>query len=996
MKSSSLKNRILSIMLMAIMVLGTLGFFASEEVRAATKSVESYSYTITPIVSPLNVYYYVKTDNPDPSSFRFVDKTSKYFTKYNGFNGVIGLVDRVFSDVVYEKTSNFRVKGGYIFRNVTEDADGGTLTLQKKNSSGKYVDTSVKVNSSSVKDRYDYLLDSYTKKSQSFFDKMDALYKGLLEVAVYPKRIFKQGAKSEAYPYPYLQTYKDYLGVGITDNYEVYKESKYALLSELNLYSMDIQLFSDAMLSLAYKVGGDFTYTRDDRSTWTLRITHNGETRTYVGEGAGGYDPLFSDSIPKLFRFSGTSGDMATSPTIKKLKEKYVSVSGDSAKVLDHQRSQLTGEIFKSRIGGGSWIITACGAPKYNLLDTVDGTRKIDEEHGGSAFSYISNTYKGNPLAMMDAWVEGRYIGANYIYDPGAKFKDYPKASIILRNQKYTDVKGEEHEQDLIYKYDSSTDTWRATFYYFVEGKYNYKTDVLPDQFILTRKQVNALKVDKNTDKVPTQGYIYDGTKPPGTTYKHIPVTSVSVSKSVTINQGEEGDINISIKPANATLKDCTVTTSNLSVVNVSNNGKIYGNGAGTAVVAVKTFDGGYTAKCNVTVLPAIQSIKIKGNYENDAVKINVGSTLSLAVEITPKSASPKNLVWTSDDPKVAKVDSNGKVTALSEGMALIRVAAGEKVAHLTVLVTKKSVTPPPATATIRRLAGQDRYETGRKIGVAYKTDSKQSKFNAVVIARGDNFPDALAGGYLAKSLNAPILVWREKNHKDIESFIKSNVKSGSTIYLLGGEAVVSNAVKSGLSNYKFKRLGGSDRYETNTKILTSAKFTKGEILVCDAASYQNALVASATGKPLLLVTGTGLRRPQIEYLSRLNKNNIKFTIIGNTKSVSSEIQNQLKNYGTDVTRISGYSPDEISAKVASKYFSNPTEIMLAVDYSFPDGLCGSVLAVENKAPLFLVSENSYAKTKAYCNKLTVKRVTVLGGEALVSDKVAKEIAKIK
>ena len=1000
MKSSSLKNRILSILLMAIMTLGTLGFFASEEVRAATKSVESYSYTITPIVSPFNVYYYVKTDNPDPTSFRFVDKTSKYFTKYNGYNGIINVVSRIYADVTYEKTSTFRVKGGYIFRNVTEDSDGGSLMLQKKNANGSFSDTSVKVNCAAVKDRYDYLLDTYTKKSMSFMDKMDALFKGILQIAVYPKRIYKQGAKSEAYPYPYISTSKDYEGLGLMDNYEIYKETKYALLSELNLYSYDTQMLSDALLVLADRLGVNYDYTRDEGATWKLSITYNGETKTYVGEGAGGYDPLFSDSIPKLFKFSGASSDLATGATIKKLRDKYVSISADCAKVLDNQRSQLTGEIFKNRIGGGSWIMTASGVPKYNLENTVEGTKKFDEAHGGSAFAYVSNTYKGNPLAMMDAWVDGRYVGKHYTYEAGAKFSDHPKASIILRNQTYVDSKGDEHTQDLVYKYDSATDTWRATFYYFIEGKYNYKTDVLPDQFILTRKQVNAIKPDKNTNTVPSSGYIYDGTKAPGTSFKHVAVTGVSVTKSITIREGEEASIDVQVKPSNATVKDFTITSSDITIANISNNGKVYGNSAGKAVVTVKTFDGGYTAKCTVTVVPEIESIKIKGNYENNAVKIKVGETLSLGVEIKPKTADLNKVVWTSDDTKVAKVDSSGKVTGLSEGMALIRATAGDKFAYLTVRVSKSggsvTPTPEPGTTKIRRIYGDDRYMTAMAIADAYKQDSNQSKFNALVIARGDNYPDALAGAYLAKSLNAPILIWREKAHSDISTYIKKNVKTGSTIYILGGTAVVSDDVKKGLSGYRFKRLAGADRFETNTKILEQAKFKKGEILVCDALTYQNALISSATGKPILLVTGNGLRAPQKAFLSKLSKKDIQITIIGNTKSVSSGIETELKAYASKVTRITGSNPDQISAKVAAAYFSKPKEVMLAVDNAFPDGLCGSILAIQNKAPLCLVSESSYSKTKAYANKFTLDRVTVFGGGSLVTDKVAKSIANIK
>ena len=51
---------------------------ATEETALAKASATGYSYTITPLLAPFNEYFFVKTDNPDPTSFRFTDKTSAY------------------------------------------------------------------------------------------------------------------------------------------------------------------------------------------------------------------------------------------------------------------------------------------------------------------------------------------------------------------------------------------------------------------------------------------------------------------------------------------------------------------------------------------------------------------------------------------------------------------------------------------------------------------------------------------------------------------------------------------------------------------------------------------------------------------------------------------------------------------------------------------------------------------------------------------------------
>jgi len=58
------------------------------------------------------------------------------------------------------------------------------------------------------------------------------------------------------------------------------------------------------------------------------------------------------------------------------------------------------------------------------------------------------------------------------------------------------------------------------------------------------------------------------------------------------------------------------------------------------------------------------------------------------------------------------------------------------------------------STATTHRLQGEDRYKTAIAISTAGWTTSEN-----VVLATGQNFPDALSATPLAKQLNAPILL---------------------------------------------------------------------------------------------------------------------------------------------------------------------------------------------------------------------------------------------
>lgn len=93
-----------------------------------------------------------------------------------------------------------------------------------------------------------------------------------------------------------------------------------------------------------------------------------------------------------------------------------------------------------------------------------------------------------------------------------------------------------------------------------------------------------------------------------GTLNKKVNVTSVTVTPSV-LNfnaTGMTAQLTYTVSPANATDKNVTYTSSDPSVATVSAAGVVTAKGNGTAVITVRTNDGGKTATCTVTVsIPA-------------------------------------------------------------------------------------------------------------------------------------------------------------------------------------------------------------------------------------------------------------------------------------------------------------------------------------------------------------------------------------------------------
>ncbi len=296
------------------------------------------------------------------------------------------------------------------------------------------------------------------------------------------------------------------------------------------------------------------------------------------------------------------------------------------------------------------------------------------------------------------------------------------------------------------------------------------------------------------------------------------------------------------------------------------------------------------------------------------------------------------------------------------------------------------------------RLAGSHRWNTALKVADEMKANLDVEKFDAIIIASGNGFADALAGSYLSTVKSAPILLsWGnggkfEYLDTDNIDYIKENLSEDGVVYLLGGTSAVPELYETELSDYEVKRLGGKDRFETNLMILEEAGVAAGsEILVCTSTNFADSLSASATGKPILLVFNESgkLYGDQPEYLAGLE--NCTFTVIGGESAVSEELAAAAGEYG-DVERLAGGNRFETSVLVAEKYFEAPETAVLAYAWNYPDGLCGGALAYSMGAPLILTMTGYEAQAVAYAESVGLTTGIVLGGDSLISDAAVRAI----
>ena len=302
--------------------------------------------------------------------------------------------------------------------------------------------------------------------------------------------------------------------------------------------------------------------------------------------------------------------------------------------------------------------------------------------------------------------------------------------------------------------------------------------------------------------------------------------------------------------------------------------------------------------------------------------------------------------------------------------------------------ITWVSYDPEASSHNIVRLSGKTRYETAFSIANQLKENLNIEKFETVVVAYGQNFPDALTGSYLAAVKNAPILLTESSKDGEVIAYIQENLAAGGKVYILGGSAAVTEAFETMAKElgYDVQRVKGSNRYDTNLEILKEAGMSADqEILIATGTNYADSLSASATGLPMVLV-GTVLTDAQKQFLGTTSG---KFVILGGTAAVSEAVEAELAAIGT-VERVKGKNRYETSVVIAQRYFENPDAVVLAYANGFPDGLCGGALAVSMHAPLILTSDGSPAAADAYVEGITTGVVT--GGTARISDKTAAAI----
>ena len=191
-------------------------------------------------------------------------------------------------------------------------------------------------------------------------------------------------------------------------------------------------------------------------------------------------------------------------------------------------------------------------------------------------------------------------------------------------------------------------------------------------------------------------------------------------------------------------------------------------------------------------------------------------------------------------------------------------------------------------------------------------------------VARGDNYPDALAASPLAAAWRAPIILARPGT---VAPALPSQV---TRVTILGQADVVSAGIESTLKTQlgasNVSRLGGATRYET-AAMIAGAGVTGGlswnGVGITTGENFPDALggsaLAGAVGGPLLLVRATAIPEVTRAEIRRLGANMVY--VLGGSGAIEDVVVAELRAMlGNDnVKQLEGPTRYETAAKVAEE-----------------------------------------------------------------------------
>ena len=303
-----------------------------------------------------------------------------------------------------------------------------------------------------------------------------------------------------------------------------------------------------------------------------------------------------------------------------------------------------------------------------------------------------------------------------------------------------------------------------------------------------------------------------------------------------------------------------------------------------------------------------------------------------------------------------------GGVTA-PESATRLTVAAGRATVVGTVRVT------PVDDARASRVWGNDRYATAI---AASRSTFPSGETTCVVLATGEDFPDALCASGLAGAVQGPVLLTRKESlYRGLHTeFDRLGVE---TVYLLGSPAAISSA-QEGLIRalgYEVERISGPNRYATCAAVAGEVAEVSGvdaetPVFITRGDQYPDALVvapaAYAADGVVLLVASSYTPAPVASAIDSLGLES--GFAVGGANVLPASVLAGVEAAGLSVERIAGgfdryETAVQFAAAAEARGWLDDVEVGLAVGTNFADALGAGAALGSRGSMMFLTAPTS-------------------------------------
>lgn len=144
--------------------------------------------------------------------------------------------------------------------------------------------------------------------------------------------------------------------------------------------------------------------------------------------------------------------------------------------------------------------------------------------------------------------------------------------------------------------------------------------------------------------------------------------TGITFSQSnLNLIKGESTNVIATVSPSDVVDKTVTYQSNDVNVVTVDKSGVVKAVGVGSTTIKATTSNG-ISTEIPVTVTVPATSISLNATK----LEMDKGKTTTLVATVGPSDATNKKVTWSSSNPSIATINTNGLVTAVGNGTVTI------------------------------------------------------------------------------------------------------------------------------------------------------------------------------------------------------------------------------------------------------------------------------------------------------------------------------------